>query len=170
MAIKTTSETVSKQAILDKVSTELKNKDDKSAKATIFEMAEEIKEKTGDCSIMENIANDLEEAIARKKDELEQIRAEGHELAHVYTERFDEFRIADYALKDFKMGDENYKAAEERRDEAYHTMCTSRGKVVQNNNNDYSKSMDIFMDVFDLGKIKRLISFFKLAAQKIWSH
>ena len=161
MSVKTTSEAVSKKAILEKFTTELKNKDEKSAKATIFEMAEDLKEKTGDCSVMENIAKDLEDAIARKRGELEQIRAVGNELNHTYTERYDDYRIADYALKDLPMGDENYRKAEEHRDVTYKAMRSSRSEVVSNSNSEYSKSMDIFMDVFDLGKVKRFIDYFK---------
>jgi len=168
MVLKASSEnrdmtTVSNAFKNDVLKTAAHTTDKKQIEASIFKFVEKL----GNCDILERWANGIEQELKKRDVEIDELQAQEVVLEDISEEKFTDYRLAQYELMGINEGDENYYLAKQNVEIKEHEYRVSDGNVRHTRSNIFSKLMDKFMRIFDLGDIRRCISVIKRTVEVI---
>jgi len=162
MALKTNADSVKQNSFKQEFTHVVKNSDDSSIKANIFELANKMKNEVGDCKVIQGWADDLEAEIQKCEENIKSIRAQGSELEYISREKYLDYVSAEYAFKEMHEGDDGYMKSKDELAIKEGEYRTSRSDLTSNSNDEYSEIMTKSGKVFDLGKLKRYITLYQL--------
>ena len=143
-------------------------KSDEAIKEDIYKMAKKMKDKLGNCSVMEGWVAGLEEEIQKKDNEIIQLLNDAQILKKISVFKFFERSVAKNLFEESNENDENYTSLKENFEICDKEYGISERNITYNNSEQYSTILDKFMKICDLGKLKRYINFFKQAISNIF--